>query len=400
MRELTKSKSRRLKSPNGAGSLYRRSDGRWHARYTVRDPETGLSLRRSLYAQTEQEARALLVEALEARRKGLLSVRRGRVPTLEEYAKRWLAACEDRIRPRSIHRYRELLDNHVLPRLGKVQITQLEPRQVNAVMHEVRKRGLSVRTCNYVRVTLRAMLAEAQREGLVGRNAAALVRPFNDQREERWLSVLTPEQARILLEVVQEDRDGPLWMLAITTRLPARGAGRAALARFRPRSAGANGQEVAAVPGRSRLVGAEAEDCALAPHAGAARGRCHGVATAAEPPGRRAARRRQCVESGVRRSGLQEPLGPTRDEQYSDQALPEAAEDAWLAQGALSRSQALGGLPIGSSGFIFALGGRGFGPRPDQHYRRPLHTCVRDGAAGGRCGHGPGAGWEVRSNGL
>jgi hypothetical protein len=86
---------------------------------------------------------------------------------------------------------------------------------VNAVMVEARQQGLSVRTCNYVRVTLRAMLAEAEREGLVGRNAAALVRPFNDQREERRLSVLTPEQARVLLEVAQEDRDGHFecWLL-------------------------------------------------------------------------------------------------------------------------------------------------------------------------------------------
>lgn len=144
-------------------------------------------------------------------------MRRGRAPTLEEYAKRWLAACEGHIRPRSIHRYGELLKNHVLPRLGKVQITQLEPRQVNGVMLEVRRRRLSVRTCNYVRVTLRAMLAEAEREGLMGRNAAALVRPFNDQREECPLSVLSPEQARILLEVAHDDRDGPLWVLAITT---------------------------------------------------------------------------------------------------------------------------------------------------------------------------------------
>lgn len=76
-----------------------------------------------------------------------------------------------------------------------------------------------MRTCNYIRVTLRAMLSEAQRDGLVGRNVAALVRPFADQREERPLSVLTPRQARILLEAAQEDREGPLWVLAITTGL-------------------------------------------------------------------------------------------------------------------------------------------------------------------------------------
>lgn len=60
MREVTKSKSRRLKSANDADSLYKRSDGPWHARYTARDPETGLGVRKSFYAKTEQDARALL----------------------------------------------------------------------------------------------------------------------------------------------------------------------------------------------------------------------------------------------------------------------------------------------------------------------------------------------------
>jgi integrase-like protein len=143
---VPESKSRKLKTPNGGESIVKRGDGRWMARYSVRDPESGLSLRKHLYAKTEQEARGLLIEALEARRRGWLSVRPGRGPSLEQYAGRWLAACEGRIRPRSIYRYRELLESHVLPRLGKVQVSQLEPRQVNAVMLEARRRGLSVRS--------------------------------------------------------------------------------------------------------------------------------------------------------------------------------------------------------------------------------------------------------------
>jgi hypothetical protein len=61
-----RSKSRRLNKPNGAGSVVKRKEA-W---YTVRDPETGESLRKYLFGKTEQEARALLIEALEARWKG------------------------------------------------------------------------------------------------------------------------------------------------------------------------------------------------------------------------------------------------------------------------------------------------------------------------------------------
>ncbi|MBJ7599329.1 MAG: hypothetical protein DLM67_21095 [Candidatus Nephthysia bennettiae] len=194
-----------------------------------------------------------------------------------------------------------MLKRHVLPRLDRVQIGQLEPRQVNAVMLEARTRGLSVRTCNYIRVTLRAMLSEAQRDGMVGRNAAALVRPFADQREERPLSVLSPGQARVLLEAAHEDREGPLWVLAITTGLR-----------------------------QGELAGLRWQDVDL-----------------------------EARQLQVRRS--------------------------------LQYQNGLGWRPL------FALGGRSPGSRPDQHDGRPLHTRVRDSAAGGGRGHGSCAWRKLRS---
>jgi integrase len=64
------------------------------------------------------------------------------------------------------------------------------------------------------------MLSEAQRDGLVwGATSPRWSGHSPTNREERPLSVLSPGQARILLEAAQEDREGPLWVLAITTGL-------------------------------------------------------------------------------------------------------------------------------------------------------------------------------------
>jgi integrase len=48
--------AKRVKTPNGAGSVTLRSDGRWMARYTTTDPATGQAARKALYGRTEQEA--------------------------------------------------------------------------------------------------------------------------------------------------------------------------------------------------------------------------------------------------------------------------------------------------------------------------------------------------------
>jgi hypothetical protein len=103
-----KAKSKRIKTPNGAGSITLRSDGRWMARYTTEDPSTGKPVRKALYGHTEQEARARLIEALADQGRGQLAFVRGRAPTLQQQADRWLNAVE--VRPKTGQRYRELLE--------------------------------------------------------------------------------------------------------------------------------------------------------------------------------------------------------------------------------------------------------------------------------------------------
>ena len=127
-----RAKSKRVKTPNGAGSVTLRSDGRWMARYTVEDPSTGKPVRKALYGHTEQEARVKLIEALADQGRGQLRFVRGRAPTLQRHAERWLTALE--VRPKTGRRYRELLEQYALPTLGRMQLSRLEPQHVESLV--------------------------------------------------------------------------------------------------------------------------------------------------------------------------------------------------------------------------------------------------------------------------
>ena len=49
------------KGAQGAGTIRKRSDGRWEARYTTGfDPQTGKQVQRSIYAKTQKEVREKL----------------------------------------------------------------------------------------------------------------------------------------------------------------------------------------------------------------------------------------------------------------------------------------------------------------------------------------------------
>jgi integrase len=220
-----RTRRRRRKSPNGAGGVYfNRTTDRWIGQYTTEDPETGLSVRKSVYGRSEQEARAKLIDALAARQNGTLQVNRGRTATVRQYAERWLAGL--RLRPTTRARYRQALA-HVIgdDRLGNLPLTKLRPQHVKgllAALHtgtsKTTSTPLKSRSCNRVRDVLRNMLNDAMREGPLTRNVAELTKPLPlDDASKRI--ILNPELGHFttFVELCENHEMGPLWMLALCT---------------------------------------------------------------------------------------------------------------------------------------------------------------------------------------
>jgi len=202
------------KRANGTGSIGRRADGRWWARYTAHDHE-GRPIRRVAYARTRREAEDKLIELLRDRNLALVTARRGRGPTLGEYAERWLATRSTGLRPLTAKRYSDVIRRHVIPTLGRVPLARLEIAQVNDLLAAKLTAGLAPRTVHHVRAVLRTMLNAALREGLTPRNVASLADPPRVPQVERV--TLTPAEAQRLVELARQERDGPLWVLALTT---------------------------------------------------------------------------------------------------------------------------------------------------------------------------------------
>ena len=77
--------------------------------------------------------------------------------------------------------------------------------------------GLSASTVGHIHGLIRNVLADAEREELVHRNAARAVRPPSVRPVER--QVLTVEDARRLIESIRGDRLEALWVCALTVGL-------------------------------------------------------------------------------------------------------------------------------------------------------------------------------------
>jgi len=195
-------KPRRL---NGEGSVFFCPGRGWYAAVTGED---GRRVQRKAKRQTERGAERLLRELLAQRDRGELT--RGAV-TLSEFKEEWLRACRLRnCRPRTLDTYREKIEAHAEPTLGKKRLDKITAADVEKLYHDKLDAGLSPATIGLVHTCLHNMLKLAKRRKLVGYVVTDDVQPPKVEKyEARTLSIA---ELAMLYRAVAPHRYGPLWV--------------------------------------------------------------------------------------------------------------------------------------------------------------------------------------------
>lgn len=120
-------------------------------------------------------------------------------------------------RPRTFIGYQTVVEYHLIPALGDIRLTRLQPDDVDRLLRQKSASGLSPRRVAIIRAVLRRALGQALKRGIVARNVAALVDPPKQIRHE--VGPLSPEECQRLLEQVREDRLEALYIVALATGL-------------------------------------------------------------------------------------------------------------------------------------------------------------------------------------
>lgn len=155
----------------GDGTISLRKDGRWEIRVT--DPVTGK--RRSSYAKTEADARKKLREMVTRKETGQTVLDRG--TSLAMYIEWWLTgpALKGR-RESTVREYRRRLEADVLPQIGRRKLGKLTIADIEFVLDEAARRGLSRSTLRGLRNAISAVLGEAVRSRDLQTNPAHFAR--------------------------------------------------------------------------------------------------------------------------------------------------------------------------------------------------------------------------------
>jgi integrase len=233
--------------PKGEGAIYETSDGRLRGSVLIPHPNGDGMVRRYVSGRSRADV-SRRMEAL--RRDATAGYANGE--TTGAYLARWIVAVRPRLRPATHHEYvrhvrdywsrpedaiarlrervakassaerrlelrrrLEILERG--PYIDTVQLVRLTPTAIEKVMAGLVDRGLSPMTVQHARSTLRRAIHDAQRDGLVTRNVAALARPPRADRRE--MHALSPAEVARMLEGTADDPLGPVYAVAVGTGL-------------------------------------------------------------------------------------------------------------------------------------------------------------------------------------
>jgi len=194
------------------GRAYQRKDGRWQANYSI-SSTSGKRLRRSVYGLTQAEVVAKLKQAIAAVDNGTASSA-GR-ETVAEYLAGWLERKAPSVRPRTADSYRLIVQHHLIPAWGRLQLRKLAPENVERLYADLRRRGYSSKSIANVHGLAHEAFQQAARWRRIPLNPVDLVDPPRVERRE--MQALTPEQARAVLAAVAGDPLEALYRLALSS---------------------------------------------------------------------------------------------------------------------------------------------------------------------------------------
>ena len=131
------------KRGNGEGSISRRKDGLYMARYTIQTA-TGTK-RKTLYGKNREDVAEKLVDALSNRTQGLVFDAGSQ--TVGEYMEQWLqTSARESVRESTYESYRNQVRRYVVPAIGRVKLKRLSAMQIQGMYRVMLDRGLSLRT--------------------------------------------------------------------------------------------------------------------------------------------------------------------------------------------------------------------------------------------------------------
>lgn len=197
-----------IRSANGSGSIRKRADGRWEARYTVSiDQKTGKQIQHSVYGKTQAETQKKLNKVLSEIDEGIY-INPVKLK-LSEWLDIWEREYLGNVKPATRKSYSDHIRLNITPYIGRVNLLKLTAPMVQSMYNELQHtKSLSPKTIKNVHGVLHKALAQAQLLGYIRTNPLNAVTLPRIERKE-----ITPFEDDALSLFLAEIKGNPYELL-------------------------------------------------------------------------------------------------------------------------------------------------------------------------------------------
>ena len=152
-------------------NIHKRKDGRWEGRYKKGRKADGRILYGSVYGKTYKEVREKLQQL--SATPVIEAIGKQKKKTFEEVLNLWMDHNRIRLKGGTINKYRNLIDMHIVPALGHVNVTEITSPMIHHFLMEkkehgslTREGGLSASYLRSIMLVINSALKFAAQEGL------------------------------------------------------------------------------------------------------------------------------------------------------------------------------------------------------------------------------------------
>lgn len=202
----------RKKNAQGAGTIRKRTDGRWEARFTTGfDPATGKQVQKSIYGKTQKEVRERLNQTITELDAGTyLEPSR---ETVGQWLDTWLETYVTySVKPYTVDSYRRVCANYLAPALGRISLSALTTPQIQQFYNSLLvEKKLNPKTVRNIHGILHRALHQAVRLGMIRSNPTDLcdlpktrrkeIQPLEQKDISAFLTTLEGHPFEILYKV-------------------------------------------------------------------------------------------------------------------------------------------------------------------------------------------------------
>lgn len=192
-------------------NIYKRKDGRWEARYIVSYKENGKAQYKSLYARTYSEVKSKLIKAQTKNRFALTEGKAKDTEKYEYWLDEWLRVKKMSVKESTYIRYKNSIENHIKPELGKYPINKISTPLIEEFISNKLQNGkvdgsggLSPKTVSDILVVTKETFKYAQSFGVIIACSFDRVTIKKNNQEMRVSSILEEQR---LLAILFKDFD-------------------------------------------------------------------------------------------------------------------------------------------------------------------------------------------------